>query len=157
MNDTLTLVAHDMSARRVEVVTRIPPNSCVIDGDPVLLKQVFVNLIMNAMDAMAETPQGERRITISSVVRSTDVEISIHDTGPGLPAELAGRLFTPFVTTKQHGLGIGLAITRTIIEAHGGSIDARNHPGGGAIFTVMLPISRLPAPAPEQVPAPALQ
>jgi C4-dicarboxylate-specific signal transduction histidine kinase len=140
----------------VEMVTDISPSSCVIDGDPVLLEQVFVNLVMNAMDAMGETPQGGRRITIRSVARDADVEISVHDTGPGLPAELAGRLFTPFVTTKQHGLGIGLAISRSIVEAHGGSIDARNHSDGGAIFTVTLPVCRERARAPDPEPATAL-
>jgi signal transduction histidine kinase len=142
VNDTLTLVAHDRIARQVEVVTSFSADSCVINGDPVLLEQVFVNLVMNAMDAMGETPPGRRRITISSEVSSADVEVSVHDTGPGLSADLAGKLFTPFVTTKEHGLGIGLAIARTIVETHGGSIDARNHPEGGAIFTVTLRIHR---------------
>jgi len=153
VNDTLDLVAHDMIARQVEVATEIFPNPCVINADPVLLEQVFVNLVMNAMDAMGETPPGERRITISSKVRGADVEVSVHDTGPGLPAELAGRLFTPFVTTKQHGLGIGLAIARSIVEAHGGSIDARNHSEGGAIFTVTLRIRRVLAAEPQSASA----
>ncbi len=65
--------------------------------------------------------------------------IVVHDSGPGLPADLLGRLFTPFVTTKSNGVGIGLAIARTIVEAHGGTIGARNSPVGGAIFTLTLP------------------
>jgi C4-dicarboxylate-specific signal transduction histidine kinase len=108
---------------------------------------------MNAMDAMSEIPAGGRRITISSEVRSANVEVSVRDSGPGFPADLAGSLFTPFVTTKQHGLGIGLAIARSIAEAHGGGIDARNHSDGGAIFTVTLPISR--ELAAEPIPATA--
>jgi C4-dicarboxylate-specific signal transduction histidine kinase len=107
----------------------------------VLLEQVLVNLVINAMDAMAATPPSRRHITISSAARRNEVEVVVHDTGPGLPADLLGRLFTPFVTTKSHGVGIGLAIARTIVEAHGGSIDARNSPVGGAIFTVTLPAS----------------
>ena len=142
VGDTLALVAHDMIARQVEVATRLAAKPCVINGDPVLLEQVFVNLVMNAMDAMGETPPDRRHITISSEVRGADVEVSVHDSGPGLPADVLGKLFTPFVTTKSHGLGIGLAIVRTIVEAHGGRIDARNHPEGGAIFTVTLRISR---------------
>jgi signal transduction histidine kinase len=145
VDDTLALVAHDMIARQVEADTRLAPNSCVISADPVLLEQVFVNLVMNAMDAMdanGTTPPTRRHITIASEVRSAAVEVSVHDTGPGFPADIAGRLFTPFVTTKPHGLGIGLAIARTIVEAHEGSITARNHPEGGAEFTVVLPISR---------------
>ena len=130
-----------MRARQVEVAVRQPADSCVISGDPVLLEQVFVNLVMNAMDAMSETPPDRRHITISSEVRRANVEVSVRDTGPGVPADLIDKLFTPFVTTKPHGLGIGLAIARTIVEAHGGSISARNHPDGGAIFTVTLQLS----------------
>ena len=127
-----------MSARQVSAAVNRSSSSCVIDGDRVLLQQVLVNLVMNAMDAMAETPPARRRVTISSEVRAADVDVSVRDTGPGLPAEIAGTLFTPFVTTKAHGLGIGLAIARSIVDAHGGTIAARNNPDGGAIFTVTL-------------------
>ena len=119
----------------------LPANSCRLHGDPVLLEQVLVNLVINAMDAMEATPHGRRHITISSEARGTDIVVVVHDTGPGLPADLLGRLFTPFVTTKSHGVGIGLAIARTIVEAHGGTIGARNSPVGGAIFTLTLPAS----------------
>ena len=138
VNDTLALVAYDIRARHVEVSVNLSLDSCVVSGDPVLLQQVLVNLLINAMDAMAETPQERRRILISSAARRADVELSVRDTGPGLPVELVDRLFTPFVTTKPHGLGIGLAIARSIVEAHGGSISARNAPDGGAMFTVTL-------------------
>ena len=87
-----------------------------------LLQQVFVNLIMNAMDAMAETPPARRRLTIRSAVRAAEVEVSVRDTGTGLPAEIIDTLFTPFVTTKSHGLGIGLTIARKIVEAHGAAL-----------------------------------
>ena len=103
-----------------------------------LFQQVLVNLLMNAMDAMAETPPARRRVTISTEVRSADVDVSVRDAGNGLPAQIDGRLFTPFATTKARGLGIGLTITRTIVERHGGTIDARNNPEGGATFTVTL-------------------
>ncbi len=142
LNDTLALVAHDMTARQVRVAVKLSANSCSISGDSVLLEQVFVNLIMNSMDAMGEMPADRRYMTISSDIRGDDVEVSVRDTGPGLPADLIGKIFTPFVTTKPHGLGIGLAIARTIIEAHGGSITAGNHPEGGAVFTVALRVCR---------------
>jgi signal transduction histidine kinase len=148
LDDTLALLAHDTIARQVDMVIDLSPKTCPIIGDPVLLEQVFVNLVVNAMDAMCETPRDRRRITISSEIRNGEVEVSVQDTGPGLPADLFGKLFTPFVTTKPHGLGIGLAIARNIVEAHGGSIDAHNHPEGGAIFTVNLPTSREPAAEP---------
>ena len=84
-----------------------------------------MNLVINAMDAMAETPPARRHITISSKVTATDVEVSVRDTGPGLRADIIGRLFAPFVTTKAHGLGIGLTIARRIVDAHRGTHRCR--------------------------------
>ena len=127
-----------MRARQIEATVNLSSHPCIINGDQVLLQQVLVNLVMNAMDAMAETPPARRRVTISTEVRAADVEVSVRDTGTGLPAQINGTLFTPFVTTKAHGLGIGLTITQTIVDAHGGTIDARNNPEGGATFTVTL-------------------
>jgi signal transduction histidine kinase len=138
IDESLALVAHDMHARQVSVAVNQSPSPCLIDGDQVLLQQVLVNLVMNAVDAMAETPAARRHVTISSDVRATDVDVSVRDTGPGLRAEVVGTLFIPFVTTKAHGLGIGLAIARSIVNAHGGTIAARNNPDGGATFTVTL-------------------
>ena len=105
------------------------------------MQQVVVNLLMNAMDAMAGTPAERRRITLQSDVGTQDrVTVSVRDAGPGLPGTLDGNLFEPFVTTKANGMGIGLTIVRTIVEAHRGRIDARNDAdGGGAIFAVTLP------------------
>ena len=127
-----------MRARQIEAIVDLSPNPCVISGDQVLLEQVLVNLVVNAMDAMAETPPARRQLTIRSEVRAAEVEVSVRDTGTGLPAQIDGTLFTPFVTTKSNGLGIGLTIARTIVDAHGGTIDARNNPEGGATFTVTL-------------------
>jgi len=139
VNDTLALVAHDLRERQVRVTVNLPPSPCIVDGDPVLLEQVFVNLVMNAMDAMADIPPDLRflAISISSDV-TRGVEVAVRDSGMGLPADLIGSLFTPYVTTKPHGLGIGLAIARTIVEAHGGIIGVRNNLEGGATFTVTL-------------------
>jgi signal transduction histidine kinase len=144
INESLALVAHDMKARQVEAAVNLSSSPCVIRGDQVLLEQVLVNLVMNAMDAMAETPPGRRHLTIRSEVRAADVEVSVRDTGTGLPDHIDGTLFTPFVTTKSHGLGIGLTIARTIVEAHDGTIDAHNNPEGGATFTVTLRRSEMP-------------
>ena len=138
IHESLALVAHDMRTRQIEATVNLSSHPCIITGDQVLLRQVLVNLVMNAMDAMAETPPARRRVTISTEVRGADVDISVRDAGTGLPAQIDGALFTPFVTTKAHGLGIGLTITRTIVEAHAGTIDARDNPEGGATFTVTL-------------------
>jgi signal transduction histidine kinase len=139
VQESLALVAHEMKARQVEVTVNLSSPPCVVSGDQILVQQVLVNLVMNAMDAMTETSTGRRHLTIASTLRKTDVEVSVSDTGAGLPADIVGTLFTPFVTTKSHGLGIGLTIARTIVQAHGGTIEARNNPEGGATFTFTLP------------------
>jgi signal transduction histidine kinase len=139
VEECVALVAHDMITRQITVNVDLTPNPCFISGDQLLLQQVFVILVMNAMDAMAEMPPPRRHITITSQVRAADVQVTVRDAGPGLPVDIIGTLFTPFVTTKSHGLGIGLTIARTIVNAHGGTIEARNNPEGGAAFTVTLP------------------
>ncbi len=140
---SLALVAHDMGAQQIAVTLNLASDPCVISGDQVLLQQVFLNLVINAMDAMAEMPPPLRHVTITSVVRTDDVEVTVCDAGPGLPAEIIGKLFTPFATTKSQGLGIGLTIARTIVDAHGGTIEARNNDlEGGATFTVTLPAAK---------------
>jgi len=94
--------------------------------------------MMNAIDAMAETPKAWRRLTITTALRGADIELSVRDSGTGLPPRIDGTVFTPFVTTKPHGLGIGLTIARTIVDAHEGTIDGRNNPDRGATFTITL-------------------
>jgi signal transduction histidine kinase len=144
IHESLALVAHDMGTRQVEATVNLSSSPCIITGDEVLLRQVMVNLLVNAMDAMADTPPLRRRITISTDVRAADVGVSVRDAGTGLPAQVNGALFTPFVTTKAHGLGIGLTITQTIVDAHGGTIDAHDNTDGGATFSVTLPRSETP-------------
>jgi signal transduction histidine kinase len=151
IGESLTLVAHDLRARQIEASRDLSSTSCVVDGDPVLLKQVLLNLLRNAMDALAETPPASRRITIRSALTVAGVEVSVCDTGTGLPAEIIGKLFTPFVTTKPHGLGIGLVIAQRIVDAHGGTIAAHSNLDGGATFTVTLPRSATPGLLPESL------
>jgi two-component system sensor kinase FixL len=147
IGESLALVAHDMTARRIESALDLSANRCVISGDPVLLQQALVNLVMNAMDAVDEMPPAQRRVTIRSEVKGADVLVSVRDTGPGLRAELVGTLFRPFATTKPHGLGVGLTIARSIVDAHGGTVEAQNNADGGATFTVTLQRSSLPGGA----------
>ena len=144
IHKSLALVAHDMTARQIEATVNLSSNPCNITGDHVLLQQVLVNLVMNAMDAMAETPPARRRLTISTEVRAADVAVSVRDTGTGLSAETKDSLLMPFFTTKAHGLGIGLTIVQMIVEAHDGTIDGHNNVEGGATFTVTLRRSEIP-------------
>ena len=139
VRDSWALVAHDLKTRQIEADVNLSSHPCVVNGDPVLLQQVLVNLMMNAIDAMAGGPPARGRLTITTAVRAADVQLSVRDWGTGLPPEIDGTLFTPFVTTKPRGLGVGLTIVRTIVEAHGGTIDAHNNAEGGATFTVTLP------------------
>jgi signal transduction histidine kinase len=141
VDESLGLVAHDTRQRQVETILDLSSTPCVVDGDQVLLVQVLVNLLRNAIDALAETPASSRQITIRTAGTAASVEISVSDTGAGLPAEIVATLFTPFATTKAHGLGVGLAIAQRIVEAHGGTIGASDNRGAGATFTVTLPRS----------------
>ena len=106
--------------------------------DKIQIQQVALNLIRNAIDAMADSPRRLLEIRVQAD-GSHGVRVSVADSGPGLSSEVRSRLFTPFVTTKSNGLGVGLPISRTIIEAHGGRIWADDNPGGGAIFSFTLP------------------
>ena len=139
VRNTLSLVAHDMTARQIAVEVKLPSAPCFVLGDPVLLQQVLVNLVMNAGDAMAATPLEQRRITVQNEVGRDAVALTVRDAGTGLPATVNGKLFEPFVTTKANGIGIGLTIVRTIVEAHNGRIEALDNPEGGATFRVTLP------------------
>jgi signal transduction histidine kinase len=141
---SLALVARDMRARQIEATLDLSSTPCIVDGDQVLLVQVLVNLMRNAMDALSETSATRRRITIRSAVTSAAIEVTVCDTGAGLPPEIIDTLFTPFVTTKPHGLGIGLAIAQRIVDAHGGTIGAHENADGGTTFTVTLLRSATP-------------
>jgi signal transduction histidine kinase len=106
----------------------------------VQLQQVLLNLIRNAVDAMSDRPDRERGIHIAVMVEDTDeVSVSVADAGPGITTENLDKLFQPFFTTKRDGMGLGLSLSRSIVEAHGGHLDFTDRPGGGSIFTMTLP------------------
>lgn len=106
-------------------------------ADPIQIQQVVINLIRNAVEATEGSPEAE--IAVSTGLDAGEVRLRIDDNGRGIPTELAESLFDPFVSTKPGGMGVGLSVSRTIVEAHGGRISARNRPDGGATFQVMLP------------------
>jgi signal transduction histidine kinase len=111
-----------------------------IIGDRIQLQQVILNLAVNAIDAMADMPVENRTISIRTSRVEDFAELSISDSGPGIPAEKLKEIFEPFFTSKAEGMGMGLSIARTIVEAHSGRIWAENRPGSGASFRIRLPL-----------------
>ncbi|WP_291982943.1 ATP-binding protein, partial [Luteitalea sp.] len=147
------LVAHDAQLRGgsldVELGAALPP----VTIDAIQLKQVLLNLVVNAVDAMAAI-RVRRAVSLSTRASDGGVLIQVRDHGPGIPAHALPRLFDAFFTTKPDGLGVGLAISRSILEAAGGRIRAENMPDGGARFLVWLPGSTATSRA-ERAAAPA--
>ena len=144
INDTidslLRIVRAEALGRNVTVTTEVDSDAGQVWGDPVQLLQVFLNLAMNAFEAMTALPSNALCLVIRADRNENgDVLVSVRDSGPGFPSGLAEQLFEPFFSTKAEGTGMGLAIARGIIEAHGGTISAENFDGGGACFTVRLP------------------
>jgi two-component system, LuxR family, sensor kinase FixL len=126
----------------VEIETAIEPPTAMVVIDRIQIQQVLVNLIRNASEAMVESESPRRHLTIASRPLGPEkIEISIADTGPGLPAALREKLFEPFVTTKATGMGVGLSICRFIIEAHGEKLQVADNDGGGTVFSFTLPLA----------------
>jgi signal transduction histidine kinase len=114
-----------------------------IHGDRIQIQQVVLNLMVNGMEAMAESPVGSRKIVLrTEQVDDSFVEISVSDRGPGISADALEKVFDPFFTTKAAGMGMGLSIARTIVQAHGGRVWAENRDTGGAIFKLTLPLAK---------------
>lgn len=111
-------------------------------ADKVQIQQIIINLLRNAAEAMADSPRREIHVS-TELLGEGLVQLCVADTGPGIPEDVAKRLFQPFVTTKSGGMGIGLAISRTIAEAHGGQLEMTPNPGGGTIFRIRLPIAEI--------------
>jgi two-component system sensor kinase FixL len=130
----------------VKVKVELDPGMPAVLVDKVQIQQVLINLIRNAMEAMHSVPT--RLLTVTSaVVDRGFAQVTVADTGPGLPKDVADRLFQPFITTKEHGMGIGLTICQAIVEAHGGRIWFDPNPGGGVAFHFQLPLSTQSAEA----------
>jgi signal transduction histidine kinase len=142
-SETMQFLSALAIAREVDMTTLTAPASLPIKGDAIQLQQVILNLIVNAMDAMSGMPSAERRIVVSTARDGSSADLSVLDAGPGIPIGCLKEVFEPFVTTKPQGLGMGLSIARTIVEAHGGQISAENRPGRGAAFRVRLPLDAL--------------
>jgi two-component system sensor kinase FixL len=117
---------------------RIDPSCDLVLVDKVQIQQILLNLIRNAVEAMEFSPR--RELVIASQPREPDlVEVSVSDTGSGIAPEVADQLFHPFITTKRQGMGVGLSISRSIVESHGGQIRAEPNGGGGTVFRFTVP------------------
>jgi two-component system sensor kinase FixL len=126
--------------RQVDVRLALDPAADAVYADRVQVQQVLLNLIRNGIDAMQDGNSRRRALLITSDVTEEGwSRVSVADTGPGIADEVRERLFQPFMTTKPQGMGVGLSISRSIIEAHGGRIWAEANPGGGALFRFTLP------------------
>jgi len=142
VGEVAALVRVDAASRRVKLTIDVPGALPAIRGDRVHLQQVLLNLILNGMDALDGAQPANRRVSVNARRGGRDsVEIAVGDGGPGIPADALGQIFDPFFTTKPHGMGMGLAISRTIVEAHGGKLWAENQDGSGAAFRFTLPIA----------------
>jgi signal transduction histidine kinase len=138
VREMLPLVRRELEDHRVEVDLDLAEALPPVEGARVQLGQVVVNLVVNACEALSGR-DGERRVAIGTAARDGRVELSVRDNGPGLDATVAERIFEPFVTTKPDGLGVGLAISRSIAERHGGHLRATSPPEGGLVMTLSLP------------------
>jgi signal transduction histidine kinase len=134
------LLMSDAVRRGVQLRLSLEPGLSPVIGDAVQLQQVVLNLVLNAMDAVQASPRN-REVVLGTSAGSGEVEICVRDTGPGLSPELRLRVFEPFFSTKTQGLGMGLAIVRSIVERHRGRVDVESREGGGAVFRVWLPIA----------------
>lgn len=141
------LLGHELRKRQIEWRLQVEPGLAPVRGDPVLLEQVLINLIRNAADAIADGERREIELRLrpagpAGPAGSGFARIEVRDSGPGLQGRTAQQLCQPFYSTKREGMGLGLAICRSLVEAHQGELDAGDAPGGGALFCITLPYWR---------------
>jgi two-component system sensor kinase FixL len=143
MGDLLRIIRADAIARNVNLAAEVDSNAGIVMADRVQLLQVLLNLTMNAFEALTVMRPDARRVVVrADGVKGGTICISVRDSGPGFPEGITDQLFEPFFSTKAEGTGMGLAIARSIVDAHGGTLSAENGKGGGALFTICLPEAR---------------
>ena len=140
VRETLGFLSSLASGRKFELTSAITPDALPILADHIQLQQVILNLVVNGIDAMKDMPTENRIISIQTSRVEEFAELSVSDRGPGIPEDKLKEIFEPFFTSKAEGMGMGLSIARTIIEAHHGQIWAKNRDHGGASFRIRLPL-----------------
>jgi signal transduction histidine kinase len=140
IHELTTFLRDDAMRRRIAIQTDLVPGLAKVKADRVQLQQVVLNLMINGMDAMAETSARAKELLISARGAESEILVRVEDSGVGLAPEAAEKIFNPFFTTKPHGIGMGLSISRSIIESHDGRLWASPRPSGGTIFQFTLPV-----------------
>ncbi len=141
IQELAVFVRGEVLSHRVSIRTELGAGMPKVKADRVQMQQVVLNLIVNGMDAMRNTDVRSRELLIrSGMDGSSQILIQVEDSGEGLPADFETKIFNPFFTTKTQGIGMGLSISRSIIESHGGRLLAKPRPGGGAIFQLTIPV-----------------
>jgi C4-dicarboxylate-specific signal transduction histidine kinase len=148
VRNALRLLDAEAKVHDVEMIFDCAPCPMFVSADPVHLEQILVNLGINAVQAISSSGSRKRSITFKTAMKGKSiVEVSVADTGAGIPSDKLKNIFESFFTTKSEGTGLGLSVVRTIVEAYGGKVWADNKVGGGAIFCFTLPLVYLPAEA----------
>ena len=142
VDDVVQLGRADTVIRGVHVDVDSPDQDAIVQGDEIQLQQVVLNLLLNAFDAVADLPAHERRVSIGITATCSAWEVWVSDRGGGLPAEKLTEMFEPFFSTKRTGIGLGLSISRSIVEAHNGRLWAENNPDRGATVRFTIPASQ---------------
>ncbi|OYU72185.1 MAG: hypothetical protein CFE45_40825 [Burkholderiales bacterium PBB5] len=133
------LLGGELRLRQVTLVLQLAPSLPAVWGDAVQLQQVLANLLLNAIDALQAIPPRQRSLVLATQATPTGVQLSVQDNGPGLSGTPPEKLFEPFYSTKPDGLGVGLSISRSIVEQHGGRLQVEQPATGGLRFCVNLP------------------
>ncbi|MBZ9605733.1 sensor histidine kinase [Phyllobacterium chamaecytisi] len=142
LDETVALVRREIDINQVSLRFDLAADLPEINGDRVQLQQVILNLLLNAIQAMAHVAGNTRKLLIETFAEEQSALVKIHDNGPGLTPETRKKLFSPFYTTKPDGMGMGLSICRSIVNAHGGSISASSEPGSGTTFEFTIPLKQ---------------
>jgi C4-dicarboxylate-specific signal transduction histidine kinase len=141
IGDVISLTRGELQKNKVALKLEIPDDVPAIPVDRVQMQQVFVNLILNAIEAMRETPDKDRTLTIDVASDSELMTVGLNDSGPGVPPDRADNIFRPFETSKVNGMGMGLSICRTIVESHGGQMRLVQSGAPGCRFEFTLPVN----------------